>query len=164
VDHVQRGEIELDGLVDREVERVDRDLAAGVAVLPVELVRLDPDRQVLLVLDSSRLDGGDLREREDRDCREDDGRDRRPDDLEPGVPVDLWALGALRRVAPAAKADDEEDERRLDEDEDKGADPEDDPVQAADRLPARGVGRGRADSSGSCESRARSDERRKQGG
>ena len=114
--------------------------AVRVAVLPVELVRLDPDRQVRLVFDAPCLHRRDLGEGEDRERREDDRGDRRPDDLEPGVAVDLRPLGALGRVASAAEADDEEDERRLDEDEDDRAEAEDDPVETRDRLAARGVG------------------------
>ena len=153
---------ELDGLVDREVEGVHGRFAARVAVLPVELVRLDPDRQVRLVFDAPCLHRRDLGEGEDRERREDDRGDRRPDDLEPGVAVDLRPLGALGRVAPAAEADDEEDERRLDEDEDDRAEAEDDPVETRDRLPARGVRARGTETPGSRERGPRG-ERRKHG-
>ena len=151
VDDVHAGELELDGLVDREVEGVHGRFAVRVAVLPVELVRLDADRQVRLVFDAPCLHRRDLGEGEDREPREDDRGDRRPDDLEPGVAVDLRPLGALGRVAPAAEADDEEDERRLDKDEDDRAEAEDDPVETRDRLPARGLGARRTETSGSRE-------------
>ena len=59
--------------------------------------------------------------------------------------MDLRALGVLGGRRPAAEADDEEDERRLDGDEDDGADGEDEPVELVDRLAARGRGLRRAD-------------------
>ena len=136
--HVMRHEHEPDGPVDRQHEVVDGDLAVRIDVLPVELVALDLDHELVGALAARRLDRRRAGEDDDGDSDEDDGRDQRPDDLEPRVSVDLRALDLVAGRPPAAKADDEEDERALDCDEDDGADGEDEPVELVDRLAARG--------------------------
>ena len=113
-----------------------RDLPVRIDVLPVELVALDLDHELVGALAARRLDRRRAGEDDDRDADEDDGRDERPDDLEPRVSVDLRALDLVAGRPPAAKADDEEDERALDCDEDDGADGEDEPVELVDRLAA----------------------------
>ena len=82
--------------------------------------------------------------RRSRDDREDHHRARRPDELELRVAADLRPLD-LARPAAAAVADDEEDQRALDEQEDRAGDAEDQPVDVADaaRRPARPVRRAR---------------------
>jgi hypothetical protein len=140
VDDVRRVQAELDRAVDGQVQRVERERAVRIGVLPVELVRVDLDDERVVVLDSASLHRRDPREGEDRESREDDGGNRRPDDLDPGVAVDLRALGPDGRVPAPAEADDEVDERRLHQHEDDCADREDDPVEVADGLAARRLG------------------------
>ena len=131
-------ELELHRPVDREHEPVDGDLAVGVDVLPVELMALYLDDELVCAVAARRLDGRRAGEDDDCDADQDDRGNGRPDDLEPRVSVDLRALGSLGLRVPAAEADDEEDERGLHGDEDDRTDGEDEPVELVDRLPARG--------------------------
>jgi hypothetical protein len=106
-------------------------------------VPLHLDDELVGTVAARRLDGRAPCEHDRGDADQDHGGDRRPDDLEPGVAVDLRALGVLGGRPPPAEADDEEHERGLDGDEDDGADGEDEPVELVDRLPARSCRLGR---------------------
>ena len=89
--HVEGDELELHGAVDRKHQPVDGDLAFGIDVLPVELVALHLDDELVRALAARRLDRRGSREDDRCDADEDD-RDERPDDLEARVSVDLRPL------------------------------------------------------------------------
>jgi hypothetical protein len=124
-------------------------------------VRLHADREGLLPVRAG-LHGRRAREDEDRHGGEEDGRDDRPDHLEPRVPMDLRALVVLGHGRAAPEADDEEDERRLDEHEDDRAEGEDDPVDLVDGLAAPGDRVRRSDAARGGPSGPRPNERRDQ--
>src|SRR5436190_3838900 len=127
---VRGHDLELDLAVVRDLHPVDRDRAVRVVELPVELVAFDPDR---LGARCRRcvLDAGDLREDERRNCGEDQDRGDRPRDLEVRMADHLWPLD-LARPAGAPVLEDEEQQRRLDDHEDRARDGEDQPVDRAD--------------------------------
>src|SRR5581483_1247345 len=162
---VGRDDVEPHDLVHRDDELVDRDAAARVVELPVELVRLDPDAELLRAGGCRRnvLDPGQLVEDERGDRGQDQHRPGRPRELEVRVAADLRPLD----VAPAsavAETDDEDDERYLDEDEDERREPEDQPVGVGDPVCVRRPRRGRLEAAaGGCR-RARDDERDPEGG
>ena len=119
--------------------------AVRIDVLPVELVPLDLDDELVraVPLVASTAD-----ERASTTTA-------MPTRMTAGMTVQMissrvfpWICGpsasSLGR-APAPEADDEEDERGLDEDEDDRADGEDEPVELVDRLAARRAGIGRSD-------------------
>src|SRR5581483_466770 len=132
VGDVGRRHLEPHDAPGRDDHRVDRELAVRVAELPVELVRLHLDRQLLAGSRGGHvLDPGELVEDEGGDRGEDQDRDDRPGDLEPGRAVDLHPL-CVARPAPPPVADHEPDERAFDDDEDEGREPEDHPVGVVD--------------------------------
>ena len=90
--HVEGDELELHGAVDGKHQPVDGDLAFGIDVLPVELVALHLDDELVRALAARRLDGRRSREDDRCDADEDDRGNQRPDDLEARVSVDLRAL------------------------------------------------------------------------
>jgi hypothetical protein len=129
VDHVDRGDVDVDDLVLLDVDLVDeRARAVRVEDLPVELVaddlQLDVGGRLVRVGLLHLLDADDHEPRHDER-----GRDG-PRDLHLGVAVDVWSLAgsALALAEPHERVDDD----ALDEHEDDERDPED---LGEERLP-----------------------------
>ena len=122
---------------------VDRDGAVRVGELPVELVGVDSHVEPLLrrARRGRVLDPGQLVEHERGDRGQDHDRRDRPGQLEASVAADLRALDATGAAA-AAEAKDEEEERRLDEHEDRPGDAEDHVVHVGDPMRTGRVRRG----------------------
>ena len=134
VDDVRGDDLEVHDPVHGHHEVVDGDLTAGIAVEPVVLVPLDLDLEAAGRPRRRRvLDLGQLHEDEGDDDREQQHRDDRPGNLDSRVASHLRAFGSALPVAPAI-ADDEEEQRRLDENEDEARHEEDEDVRVVDRL------------------------------
>src|SRR3954469_1096052 len=130
VDHVRRDDLEVDDRAGGDVERPDRARAVRIVVLPVVLVAFD--RDVDRVGRGRRgVDVRQLVEDEAGNDREDHDREDRPDQLETGVPVDLRPLDRARASA-APVLPDEDHEQRLDEQEDRCGEAEDEVVRVPD--------------------------------
>ena len=143
---VGRDDVEADDLVDRHDQAVDRDRAARVVELPVELMRLDLHADLARARARRRhvLDPRELVEDERGDRGEDQHRADRPGQLQVRVPADLRPLD-LPSAAAASEADDEDDEHDLDQHEDERGEAEDEPVGIVDAVRVRRPGRDRRD-------------------
>src|SRR4051794_34503927 len=134
VDHVLRGDVELDGLVLGQVEPVALQVPqARVLEVPGELLAVDLHGHLVRLL---RLDVIQHDPRVDRQRRDDQERDRHPDHLEAGVAVDRRAVAHV--AGACAVPDDAVDRHGHHQDEDRDRDEQQDVVQRVDLVGALG--------------------------
>ena len=127
---------DLDRVAPAQPRCVRADLGVQVVELPLELPGQGADLR--LRVGRGGVDGVEGLPRHDEEEDDDERGDDRPDELGDVVAVDLGRQGVVAGLAPVA--DDRPDDQRLDDQEDRHRDEEDDGVQVAD---LRALGRHR---------------------
>ncbi len=139
VDDLEVGcrDLEPHVLVHRGAQAIDRDDPVGVLEVPVVPIalHLDVDPAARRARRGHVLDVGQLQEDEAADRHEDQHRRDGPRELEVRVAVHLGAV--LAACPPAAIANDEEEQRSLNEQEDRAREDRHPVVRLVDRLGVR---------------------------